>query len=135
VSVSAELQAAIRAALVADAGVAALIGTRVYDGMPFSGQYPCVTFGPSDTVLDQIGCIDRREETLQLDVWTTVDQGKIWPAKTICDAVTKALNGAAISLTTNAVASVVVTSVRVLRDPDGVTAHGVVTVTAEVEAA
>jgi len=49
-----DLQAGIRAALAADAGVAALVGARIYDTPPDSPTYPFIRFGdlsmqPNDT--------------------------------------------------------------------------------------
>lgn len=131
-SVSRELQKAIFDALVADAGVTALVGNRIYDGMPSDGQYPCVTFGPTDSFNDDLTCVDARTETVQLDVWSR-DQGRMGPCKDICDAVKGALHLADITLTQHALIRIRTGGIRVFRDADGITAHGVVTVEADLE--
>ncbi len=133
-SVSAELQKAIYDALVADAGVGALIGDRIYDGPPSDRTYPCVTFGPSDSSPDDMECVNARTETVQLDVWSR-DQGRMRPCKEIMDAVRDALHFANLSLTVNALVLIRVDGMRLFMDADGVTAHGVITVQADVEQA
>ena len=131
-SPSRELQTLILDTLVADAAVGALVGDRIYDRMPSDGDYPCITFGPSDFVPDDFECITGRLETVQLDCWAR-SQGRLWPAREIADAVKAALHEADLALTVNALIRIEVTGVRVMGDPDGVTAHGVVTVSASIE--
>lgn len=131
-SVSRELQTAILDALVADAGVGALVGDRIYDGAPSDRQYPCITFGPADSFNEDLTCVDARTETVQLDVWAR-DQGRMGPCKDICDVVKNALHLANITLTQHALIRIRTDSIRVFRDPDGLTAHGVVTVEADME--
>jgi hypothetical protein len=133
-SVSAELQKAVLAALLADSAVAAIVGTRVFDRMPADGDYPCVTFGPSDYTLSELTCLESRVEALQIDCWTRAD-GRIWPARELADAVVAALHNAALSMAVNAFVTARVDGVRVFLDADGVTAHGVVTLEAVLEAA
>lgn len=126
-----ELQVAIYQALSASAAVTDIVGTRIVDGRP--SEYPAVTFGPSDYTEADEECIDGREETVQLDCWVQDDAGRMWPAKVLADHVRDALHDAELSLDTHALVFVRVNSVRVMMDPDGVTGHGVVTVTASVE--
>ncbi|AVO36600.1 DUF3168 domain-containing protein [Pukyongiella litopenaei] len=133
-SVSAELQKAIYDTLVADAGVAALIGDRIYDGRPETSAFPCITFGPSDSDPEDMECVNARTETVQLDVWAR-DQGRMRPGKEIMDAVRDALHLADLSLTVNALVLIRVEGMRLFMDTDGVTAHGVITVQADVEQA
>ncbi len=133
-SASAEFQKLVFDTLQADAGVGALVGDRIYDRMPRSGEYPCITFGPSDVVPEDSECITGRIETLQLDCWAQ-SQGRLWPAREIADAVKSALHEADLSLVVNALVRISVQSVRVFADPDGVTAHAVVSVEADIEEA
>ncbi|MEX5600704.1 DUF3168 domain-containing protein [Pseudophaeobacter sp. C1-32P7] len=133
-SASVELQTAIYNALLADAGVAALVGDRVYDGAPSNREYPCITFGPMDSVPDDMECITASSETVQLDIWSR-EQGRLRPCKEICSAVKKALHDADLGLTVNALVQIRTEGMRVFLDADGRTAHGVVTVMAELEEA
>lgn len=130
-SPSVELQTAIFNALVADAGVHALAGDRIHDGRPSDGPFPCITFGPSDYVTDDMECITARTESLQIDCWT--QDGRLRPARELADAVKAALHLAEISLSVHALALIRVTAVRAFMDPDGITGHGVVTVEAVIE--
>lgn len=131
-SVSAELQKAIYDALVADSAVGALIGDRIYDGVPKGAVFPYVSFGPTDSLTDDMECVAGRRETVQLDVWSR-DQGKMRPCKEIMDAVKDALHFADLSLAVNALVLIRVDGQRLFMDQDGITAHGVLTVEADLE--
>lgn len=132
-SASRELQKVILDALVADAGLGALIGNRIYDRMPTDGEYPCITFGPADEIPDDADCISGEEHSVQLDVWSR-DQGRLGPCKDITAAAKAALHDAALTMPTPyALCFIRVASTRVFIDRDGITAHGVVSVQAMVE--
>lgn len=128
---SEDLQTAIYDALIADAAVGAVVGTRIVDGAP--DVYPAITFGPSDYVVDDMDCVDGREETLQLDCWVRDSSQRLRPAKDLADKVKSALNNAELNLATHALATLQVVSVRAMMDPDGETGHGIVTVQAVIE--
>lgn len=129
-SASVELQDAILARLMADAGVSELVGSAIYDGAP--AQYPCITFGPSSFVPDDAECIDGRIEAVQLDCWVENDK-RLWLTKRLADAVKAALHGAEAILATHALVSLRVTLAQCFMDRDGLTGHGVVQVEAEIE--
>lgn len=127
------LQDAVYDALIADAGVSALVSTRVYDNAPDGVAYPYITFGPSQAVTDDVECIDGEENYLQIDVWTQ-EGGSKRGAKVICAAVKKALHNAALVLA-NPVALVLVEveDMRVIGDPNEEVAHGIVSLKAITE--
>jgi len=131
-SVSVELQTAIYDALIGDDAVSTLVGDRVYDGSPSTRAFPCITFGPTDSLPEDMECVSALTETVQLDVWSR-DQGRMRPCKEICDAVREALHLAGLDLEVNALVRIRVDGVRVFMDSDGVTTHGVVTVEADLE--
>lgn len=131
-SISVELQTLIYQTLIADTVVQGLIGDRVSDGQPQDSSYPCVTFGPSDTVPTYLEGVDACTEVIQLDVWTR-SNGRLGPCKEIMDAVRNALHLADLSLSVNALVRIEITGQRVFRDSDGLTAHGVITVSADLE--
>lgn len=135
-SASGELQDLIQSTLRADAGVSAIVGARVYDVAPAepSRTYPDITFGSSDLTPEDAECITGREETIQLDCWTR-DHGRLKSCRALVDAVKAALHEADLSLSVNALVFIRVVLVRVMRDADGLTGHGVVQVTASVEEA
>lgn len=131
-SASCELQKVIHEALVADAAVGDLIGDRIYDDVPEDRTFPYISFGPTDSRFEDLTCITARTETVQLDVWCR-DNARLRPCKEVCDAVKNALHLADLSLTVNALVQVRVEGMRVFMDRDGLTAHGVITVEADLE--
>jgi len=131
-SASNELQALIYNRLTTNAGVTAIVGTRVYDNPIGKDVFPYISFGPSDVVEDDADCVTGRIETVQIDCWSRY-QGGFREVKDLADAVKKALHRYAGALTVNALVEMTVESIRYFRDPDGQTSHGVVTVQAIVE--
>ena len=129
-SASEDLQKAILNALLADAGVSAVVGDRVHDGRPIS--YPSITFGPSDVLPEDLDCIDGLMTTVQIDCWTR-DENRLRPVKALADRVRQALHRARLQLETHALVNLSVVSTRSFMDPDELTGHGIVTVEAEIE--
>lgn len=128
-----ELQKLIYETLRDDSGVNALVAGRIYDGRPENAVFPNITFGPVDVLEDDADCIDGEEHNLQLDIWSR-DNARMGPCKTIIAAVKAALHRAVLTLPDpDALALIEVPSARVMLDPDGITAHGVVRVRALVE--
>jgi hypothetical protein len=120
-----ELQALIVATLKANVGVMALIN-GVYDQPPpdpWGATKAYVSIGPTDVLIDDADCIAGEEHTVQLDVWSRA-VGAV-ECKKICAAVKAALHQAEIVLTDNALVEIELQLYRVLRDPDGLTTHGV----------
>ena len=130
-SPSLDLQKAVKLALEADATVGALAGDRVYDKAPASAQMPYISFANNDFFRQDLDCIDLRIEALQIDVWSRAE-GRQWPAKQLVDAVVKCLHLAELDLETHALAFLEARGQTFL-DQDGITAHGVVSLEAEIE--
>jgi hypothetical protein len=131
-SVSVSFQDLVLAKLLASAEVAAIVGDRIVDGNDDDLAFPNITFGASDSTPDDVDCIRGREETLQIDCWTR-DGGKKWPCRKLVDAVKGALHDAQGELTVGVLILMRVDLVRVFADPDGVTTHGVVQITALID--
>ena len=127
------LQAAIHTILTGSASLVALVPGGIHDGNPPDGAgFPRITYGPADSVPQQLQGVAARLDTIQIDVWSRVN-GELYEAKAIVDAIEALLNGASLSMGDHAAASCEVTLMRVFRDPDRITAHGVVQVEAMVE--
>jgi hypothetical protein len=131
-SVSVDFQDVILRLLEESAAVQAIVGDRIYDGVPDNAVFPYISFGPSDYNPDDADCIGGREETIQLDCWSR-DDGRKWPCKQLVDAVKSAVHEKDAEMTSGALVQMRVTLARVLDDPDRITAHGVVQVTATIE--
>lgn len=131
-SPSEDLQKAVRDFLLADPDISVLVGSRVYDGVPEEPGNPYVAFGSSDYADDRANCIDGLRETLQIDVWYE-DQARLRRCKALTWLIWSKLQGASLSLATHALADLNVFLAKVEADPDGITAHGVVQITADLE--
>ncbi|KAB2743545.1 DUF3168 domain-containing protein [Brucella anthropi] len=131
-SVSVALQDLILARLKADPKVSELVADRIWDGPPPDPGFPYISIGPSDFVPDDADCIDMREETIQIDCWSR-EQGRKWPCRQIVDAVVNALRHADGDLSNGALVETRINLARVIDDPDGIMAHGIVQFTAIIE--
>lgn len=108
----------------------------VYDMVPpdpFSGvNQGYISFGATDVVVDDAECIVGGEYTLQIDCWSR--QHTSVHCKRMVDAVYRTLHHpASASLSANALVDMEVTLRQVMRDPDGLTTHGLLQVTATIE--
>jgi len=123
-SPSLELQGKIVARLKADAGVTAIIGSRVYDSVPSNASFPYVSIGPKQVVSDDYDCITGFEVFMQLDAWS---RGTGFPeVERLAEAVRIALHEFELPLVDNALVLFSHRQTRVMRDPDGLTAHAAV---------
>ncbi len=132
-SVQAEVQKLLYDALKASSAVMALVD-GVYDQVPsnpFGAKQAYIAIGPSDVVDDDADCIYSSEVTFQFDVWSRTD-GKVGCRK-IVDAVRTELKKQDFELVDNALIDLEVRVGRTTDDPDGLTKHGLVMVTALVE--
>ncbi len=131
-SVSVALQDLILAKLLADSTVASLVANRIWDGPQPNPEFPYISIGASDFTPDDADCIDMREETIQIDCWSR-EQGRKWPCRQIVDAVVNALRHADGDLSNGALVETRINLARVIDDPDGIMAHGIVQFTAIIE--
>ncbi|KAB2781261.1 DUF3168 domain-containing protein [Brucella anthropi] len=131
-SVSVALQDFILAKLLADSTVASLVANRIWDGPQPNPEFPYISIGASDFTPDDADCIDMREETIQIDCWSR-EQGRKWPCRQIVDAVVNVLRHADGDLSNGALVETRINLARVIDDPDGIMAHGIVQFTAIIE--
>ena len=130
---SAEIQKLVFETLTGNASIMAT-ANGVYDRVPadpFGTKTSYVSFGPEDSHEDDSECITGVSTTIQIDVWSR-KPGSV-ECKMLTNLVRKALHRKPLSLSENALVDVWVKMVRIMRDPDGVTSHGVVQVTFTVE--
>ncbi|AYD00024.1 DUF3168 domain-containing protein [Neorhizobium sp. NCHU2750] len=130
-SVSVALQDLALSLLRNSGEVTAIVGDRIVDGNA-DLAFPNITLGLSDFQPDDADCIKARQETLQIDCWTQ-EAGKKWPCRALVDAVKGALHDAEGELASGALVQIVVSLARIIDDPDGITMHGVVQITALIE--
>lgn len=112
---------------------AAPVAVTIYDAPPPDVAVPYASFGPSQHLDAEADDIAGQRIVQQVDVWTA-DHGRQVICRKLTDEVRAALHRASGSLETGALAQMRVDDWRVMSDPDGITAHGILTVTADVEA-
>lgn len=137
IDASSALQTAVIALLRADTAVTAIVGDRIYASAPDNTlTAPHITLGPSDAV--RFFRADRRgsSNVVQVDCWVQAGTDARDQMKRCRDLVAAACG--ALDMKKPAVAgwhlfgAFIADSTRVLSDPDGVTAHGVITLRAEM---
>ncbi len=131
-SVSVSLANFVVDRLKADPTVAGLVGARIWDEPPVDREFPNITLGPNDFTTEDADCIPMREETLQIDCWAR-SNGRKWPCRQIVDAVVNVLRDVDGDLADGALVETRIDIARVIDDPDGITAHGIVQFTAIIE--
>lgn len=126
-----ELQGLIVTTLKADPAVVAFVDDRVFDTVPKDTEFPYISMGPVDTTESDADCITGLDVYIQIDVWS---QAVGMPeCKRIMDVVRRALHDTDLSLTENALVMIEHQQSRAMRDPDGITNHGVCEFVAVVE--
>lgn len=132
-SAPAALRKAIVAELLADAGVSAIVGARVYDAPPPDAPLPFVSFGPIEAVDADEECLRSWDITVQLDAWTVGQQSRL-AADQLVAAVDAALHEVDLELDAPyALEEQRVRRTTVLREPDGIMWHGILSLAARVE--
>jgi len=126
------LQSAAYAALIADAGVGALIGDRIYDAPPRDATFPYLTIGETRVADWSTGTEDGAEHRLTLDVWSR-ERGKR-ECYEIMEAVEAALHDAALGLDDHALVNLRFAEADVRRERDGITYRGTMRFRAVTEA-
>ena len=124
---SLQLQKAIVAWLKADASVNAIIAGRIYDAVPGGAVKPYVSFGAFQLLPEHGDCLDGGEAFITLDGWAAgPDTVQV---KQLGTAVAKALDLAELTIDTPArLVEMTIEQTQYMRDPDGITAHAVITV-------
>ena len=133
-----ELQGAIVAALKADTAVTAIVGARIYDRVPrgsdgnISALMPFVGIGPWDELTEDADCVPGESIAVDIECWS--DEPGFPQIHRLNAAVKAALHDDdTIQIAANALVYLTHTQTRTLRDPDGLTSHGILTFEAYVE--
>jgi hypothetical protein len=131
-SASLALQIALRGLLTADAVVTALIPAgSIFDRSARPEAFPCIILGeatevPADHVVQRYTRV-----VSTVHVWQR--EAGLTGVKEIAGAIRKAVNGTYPVLDGGRCLDLRFTGARFMRDPDGVTSHGVMTFEAVVE--
>lgn len=118
-----------------DPTLQALIGNpvRIFDMVPPQPAYPFVTLGDRQDVPDLAECIDGSEVFLTFHIWSRAKTKKSDEASGIAATFDDLLHETELTLDANRCLLIERSAERQLRDPDGLTIHGVITYRALVE--
>jgi hypothetical protein len=131
VSAERALIAAIRTAVLADAGVQALIASRFYDEPPQDVVFPYATLGRAESRPLDASAADALEHAVTLHVWSR--HGGRAEALDVIAALRGALHHAPLGVTGRRLVLMLVQFTDVFRSGDGRTTHGVVRLRAVTE--
>lgn len=133
---SLELQGAYIAVLTADAPVKSLIGTppRINPTQAPGWTLSYIMLGESQEVPDLAECIDGSEVFTDIHIWSRKDTS-FADVKKIAATIWDALSNANLALVENRCLLIERDGAQYLRDPDGTTLHGILTVRAATEPA
>lgn len=129
-----DLQASVKAALEASAGLQALAGSapmRIYQDVEADPVFPYITLGDDQENDDSVEHLDASEIFLDIHVWS---RGPGYAeCKRIAAEIRAALHDAELVLDENRCVLIEHRITRTFRDADGKTLHGVVTFRALTE--
>ena len=132
IDASLPVQKAIRARLIADAAVNAIVAGRIYDAVPANAVKPYLSFGTFQVLPEAGDCLEGVSIFITLDGWAPGPDSVT--TKRLGAAVAQSLQWAEMQLDEGQ--RLVICSVEqtnYLREPDGLTGHAVVTVRAQTE--
>lgn len=114
------LQKGIRAALVADAGVAALVGARVYDEPPSDAVLPYLRFGDINPFASDTDSTEGAEVQIGLEAHSRAVAGRV-EAVRVVEAVKDALHRQEASVTVAGfnLVELIFQTYAATRDPEG----------------
>lgn len=117
------LQQAVFAALAADAGLAALVGDRIFDAVPRAATFPFVSFGAATAADWSTGTDTGSEHRLTVNIWSRAGgRQESWAIGARIDA---ALHDQPLALEDHGLVNLRRELAEVRLDPDGLTWHGV----------
>ncbi|EJN11852.1 hypothetical protein PMI42_04867 [Bradyrhizobium sp. YR681] len=122
---AADLRAAIEAKLLATPALFALIEKRIFDRVPAKPDYPLVTIGNIQVLPESADGVDAAESIVTVHVWDQYKRAD--KAKPVGALVISALHEEELQTDGVGTQSILLESANYLRDPDGVTNHGILT--------
>lgn len=122
---SMDLQTAITGVLTSNSDIVAQIADRIFDRIPDAPTFPYISFGETQLIPELAECTDAAECFVAIHTW---DRFEGFDAiKSLGKLVVAALHDRSITISDGSVQSMLLESARYLRDPDGLTSHGVFT--------
>lgn len=118
------LQSRIYATLNGDSNLTSTLGASVYDDVPQGSAYPFVSIGEEQSNEYGTMDLDGMDTALTIHVWSRYDGAK--ETKDILDRIHTLLHDSSLSVTGFNLVNLRFEFSDIMRDPDGVTRHGVI---------
>ena len=118
-----ELQTAIYSALSGDSNLTSTLGASVFDEVPDQSSYPFVALGEETVVEYDTKDLDGASHTINIHVWSQYKAAK--ETKQIMDRIHTLLHDSSLSVSGFNLIRMQFEFSDIMRDPDGVTRHGV----------
>lgn len=118
-----ELQTAIYSALSGDSNLTSTLGASVFDEVPDQSSYPFVALGEETVVEYDTKDLDGASHTINIHVWSQYKGAK--ETKQIMDRIHTLLHDSSLSVSGFNLIRMQFEFSDIMRDPDGVTRHGV----------
>lgn len=122
---SGDIQAAIASLLLADADVRAIVSDRVYDKIPNVPEFPYIRIGEAQMLPELGEFTDAAETHITIHAWTRFKA--FGSDKRLGKIIIRLLHDGELAISDGNVQSMLLESARYLRDPDGLSSHGVLT--------
>ena len=106
---------------------------HIYDKVTPAATFPYVSIGPIQVIPDKADCIDGTEVFIQLDIWSQTASSV--EEKQISAAIVAALDDQDLTVSGYRAVIFQLQDINHLRDPDGLTWHGVLNMRALMELA
>jgi hypothetical protein len=118
------LQSRIYATLNGDSNLTSTLGASIYDDVPQGSAYPFVSIGEEQSNEYGTMDLDGMDTALTIHVWSRYDGAK--ETKDILDRIHTLLHDSSLSVTGFNLVNLRFEFSDIMRDPDGVTRHGVI---------
>ena len=118
------LQSTIYSTLNSDSNLTSTLGASIFDEVPEDASTPYVTIGEDTSIDYSTKDHDGADVTVNIDVWSEYKGSK--ETKQIIDRIHDLLHDSNLSITGFNLVNLRFEFSDILRDPDGVTRHGVI---------
>jgi hypothetical protein len=118
------LQTALYSRLSTDSNLTSTLGAGVYDEVPEGSSFPYVAMGESTSIDFGTKDVDGSENTITIHVWSQYKGSK--ETKNIMDRLHDLLHNYSLSVSGANLINLRFEFADLIRDPDGITRHGII---------
>jgi hypothetical protein len=122
---SSDLQDAITAALAQNEDIVSLVADRIFDRISDAPTFPYISLGDTQVLPETGEQTDAAQSFITIHTWDRFEG--FGAVKRLGKLVVATLHDEPLTISDGSVQSMLLDSARYLRDPDGLTSHGVLT--------